>query len=254
MRQLYKNKNEKTKEKIMVQKPALQNNMSSYFKKVFLTFGLAVGATALTCYLSLTSLAHIVWPLLLNGSGSGFSALYYVLMFGGLGLIIFAQARMFSMSQGASLACLFAYSVLMGVVMMPLVAFSIGIDPSLVFRAFLLSALMLASMALFGYKTDRDLSFLRVFLMAGMIGLILVGISSMIWPFGTAFSMVISAIGVLVFALFTAYDMQFLKRIFSQNLTTMDANRFVIMGALHMYISFIAMFQYLLNLLTLSRD
>ncbi|MCL2629406.1 MAG: Bax inhibitor-1/YccA family protein [Alphaproteobacteria bacterium] len=239
----------------IVKTNAAAPSLSGYFKKVFLMMGAAVGVTALTVYLSLTSLANVVWPLIINSAGTGFSTLYYILLFGGLGLVIFTQARIFSMSKGASLAMLFLYSVLMGIVMMPLITVALRIDPMLIFRAFLLAALMLASMAMFGFRTSRDLSFLRVFLLAGMIGLILVGISSMIWPFGQTFAMVICAIGVLVFALFTAYDIQFLKRIFATNgLSADDADRFVIMGALHMYISFIAMFQYLLSLMSMSRN
>ncbi|MDR0449385.1 MAG: Bax inhibitor-1/YccA family protein [Rickettsiales bacterium] len=230
-------------------------SLSGYFKKVFLTMAAAVGITALTIYLSLTSLAQVVWPMILNNTGTGFSTLYYILVFGGLGMIIFAQARLFSMSKMAALAFLFAYSVIMGITMMPLIMSALSIDPALIFRAFFLAALMLASMAMFGYRTEKDLSFLRVFLLAGMIGLILVGISSIFFPFGAPFAMAVSAIGVLVFALFTAYDMQALKRIFGANgLSPEDADKFVVMGAIHMYISFIAMFQYLLNLMSLSRN
>ncbi|MDR0319694.1 MAG: Bax inhibitor-1/YccA family protein [Rickettsiales bacterium] len=232
-----------------------KTDISSYFKKVFLTMAAAVGTTALTVWLSLTSLANVVWPLILNETGTGFSAAYYILVFGGLGLIVYAQARIFSLSQMAAIAFLFVYSVLMGITMMPLIAAALSIDPAMILRAFLLSALMLASMAAFGYRTEKDLSFLRVFLLAGMIGLILVGVSSIFVPFGSGFAMAVSAIGVLVFALFTAYDMQSLKRIFgAAGLSPDDADKFVVMGAIHMYISFVAMFQYLLSLMSLSRN
>ncbi|MDR2685808.1 MAG: Bax inhibitor-1/YccA family protein [Rickettsiales bacterium] len=235
-----------------VKSATAQSPMSSYFKKVFLTMAAAVGITALTCFVSIfTPLRDVIWPALIGANGM--SGLYYILVFGGLGLIIYAQVRMFSMSRSAVLGCLFAYSVLMGIVMMPMILVALSIHPVLIMKAFIIAAAMLACMALFGYKTEQDLSFLRVFLLAGMIGLILVGIASIIWPFGGTFAMVVSAIGVLVFALFTAYDMQFLKRAF-QSVPAEVADRLVLAGALHMYISFIAMFQYLLNLMALSRN
>ena len=88
--------------------------------------------------------------------------------------------------------------------------------------------------------------------MMGMIGLILVGIVSMIWPLGGTFSTIVCAIGVLVFALFTAYDMQTLKRSYTVLGDDVQRDQLAVLGALHLYISFIAMFQYVLGLL--NRD
>jgi FtsH-binding integral membrane protein len=108
-------------------------------------------------------------------------------------------------------------------------------------------------MALFGYKTVKDLSFLGTFLFIGMIGLILVGVASMVWPLGSTASTVVSAIGVLVFALFTAYDMQFLKRAYAELAGSKQEGQLAVLGALHLYISFIAMFEYVLSLLNSRR-
>lgn len=106
-------------------------------------------------------------------------------------------------------------------------------------------------MALFGYKTVKNLSFLGIFLFMGMVGLILVGLASFIWPaiVGGTFGTIVCLVGVLVFALFTAYDMQNLK--YAYNSAAGDEhqkNQLAVLGALHLYISFIAMFQYLLSL------
>ena len=74
----------------------------------------------------------------------------------------------------------------------------------------------------------------------------------MIWPLGGTFSTIVCAIGVLVFALFTAYDMQTLKRIYEVLGDDVQKDQLAVLGALHLYISFIAMFQYVLGLL--NRD
>jgi FtsH-binding integral membrane protein len=109
---------------------------------------------------------------------------------------------------------------------------------------------MFACMAMFGYKTVKDLSFMGVFLMMGMIGLIIIGLLSFIWPamLGGTFGTIVCFIGVLVFALFTAYDMQNLKRAYAYVGDGTQKNQLAVLGALHLYISFIAMFQYLLSL------
>ena len=89
----------------------------------------------------------------------------------------------------------------------------------------------------------------------GMIGLILVGIASMFWPaiMGGTAGTVVCFIGVLIFALFTAYDMQTMKNAYYSIGNGEQKDQLAVLGALHMYISFVAMFEYILGLLN-SRD
>ena len=218
-----------------------------YLKRIFaLMFG-AVGLTAIAAYLT-------IWggglQYLINFHTGGMSGLYYVLLFGGLALSIWAQVRVFSMKPTTAIGMLALYAVLIGVTMTPLIASALAINPGSILMAFIVAAVMFACMALFGYKTVKDLSFLGVFLMMGMIGLILVGVASFIWPamLGGTFGTIVCLIGVLVFALFTAYDMQNLKRAYAVLGDDRQKNQLAVLGALHLYISFIAMFQYLLSL------
>ena len=218
-----------------------------YFKRIFaLMFG-AVGVTALAAYMT-------IWggglQYLFNFQTGGMSGLYYVMLFGGLALSIWAQVRVFHMKPTTAALLLMLYAVLIGVTMTPLVAVALSVNPSSILMAFIVAALMFACMAMFGYKTIKDLSFLGIFLFMGMIGLIIIGLLSFIWPtmLGGAFGTAVSFIGVLIFALFTAYDMQNLKRAYAYLGDGVQKNQLAVLGALHLYISFIAMFQYLLSL------
>jgi FtsH-binding integral membrane protein len=145
---------------------------------------------------------------------------------------------------------LVVYAILIGVTMTPLITFALSVIPVSILTAFIVSALMFACMAMFGYKTVKDLSFMGTFLFIGMIGLIIIGLLSFIWPaiMGGTFGTIVCFIGVLVFALFTAYDMQNLKRAYAVIGDDTQKNQLAVLGALHLYISFIAMFQYLLSL------
>lgn len=218
-----------------------------YLKRIFaLMFG-AVGLTAVAAYMT-------IWggglQYLINFHTGGMSALYYILLFGGLGLSIWAQVRVFNMKPASAALLLALYAILIGVTMTPLIASALAVNPASILMAFIVAALMFACMALFGYKTVKDLSFLGIFLMMGMIGLILIGLLSFIWPgmMGGTFGTIVCFIGVLVFALFTAYDMQNLKRAYAVIGDDNQKNQLAVLGALHLYISFIAMFQYLLSL------
>jgi FtsH-binding integral membrane protein len=221
------------------------DGLGLFLKRVF---AIMFGAVALT---GISSYATLIWglPLVFNSTFTGYSALFYIVMFGGLALSVFAQVRVFRMKPAAGGLLLAIYAIAIGFVLTPLIAVSLAVNPLSILYAFGIAAIMFACMALFGYNTTKNLGFLGRFLFIGMIGLVLVGIASFIWPLGDTFATIVCAVGVLVFALFTAYDMQFLKNAYGQTGDERQKNQLAILGALHLYISFVAMFQYLLSLL-----
>ena len=215
--------------------------MELYLKKIFGLMTGAVGLTALTTFIMLVSGA---WTALI--SKGSLSITYYIIAFGGLGLSLWAQARAFSMKPATAKILLFLYSILMGVALTPMILVS---SFSTIIIALLLAAVMFGCMALFGYKTAKDLSFLGIFLFLGMIGLLLVGIVSIFTgPLGVVFNQIVCLLGVLIFALFAAYDMQNLKNAYYA-VSGEQKDQLAVLGALHMYISFVAMFEYILSLL-----
>lgn len=223
------------------------SGIDGYLKRIFaLMFG-AVGLTAVAAYMT-------IWggglQYLFNFHTGGMSGLYYVLLFGALGVSIWAQVRVFHMKPASAALLLALYAIMIGVTMTPLIAVALSVNPSSILMAFIVAALMFACMALFGYKTVKNLSGLGVFLFIGMIGLLLVGLLSFIWPsmMGGAFGTFVCFIGVLIFAMFTAYDMQNLKHAYAVVGDDNQKNQLAVLGALHLYISFVAMFQYLLSL------
>ena len=219
-----------------------------YLKRIFtLMFG-AVGITAVVTWFTIYGGGI---RLLVNQGGM--SALYYIVIFGAFGLSLWAQARAFRIKPSTAAILLAVYAALIGFGITPLVWGALAINPASILQAFVISALMFGAMALFGYKTVKNLSFLGIFLQLGMIGLILVGVISIFWPSGSGFATIVSLIGVLIFALFTAYDMQFLKRAYSQMGDDTQKNQLAVLGALHLYVAFITMFQYILSLLNLER-
>lgn len=231
----------------MIAKKQQNSGIELYLKRIFaLMFG-AVGITAVAAYMT-------IWggglQYLIDFQTGGMSGLYYVLLFGGLALSIWAQVRVFRMKPSSAALLLALYAALIGITMTPLIAVALSVNPGSILMAFIVAALMFACMAMFGYKTIKDLSFMGIFLVMGMIGLILVGLLSLIWPgiMGGMFGTIVCFIGVLVFALFTAYDMQNLKRAYALIGDETQKNQLAVLGALHLYISFIAMFQYLLSL------
>lgn len=215
-----------------------------YFKKIFSLMFTAVGISAVASWLTI----YAGGIKLFVGTG-GYSALYYIVIFGALGLSLWAQARAFSLKPQTASVLLYIYAALIGFGMTPLIWGALHVNPASILQAFVIAMLMFGAMAMFGYKTVKDLSFLGIFLFIGMIGLALVGVASMFWNLGSSFSTIICLAGVLIFALFTAYDMQTLKKAYNQIGSGMQSEQLAVLGALHLYIAFIAMFQYILALL-----
>ena len=151
--------------------------IETYLKRIF---ALMFGAVAVTALASYVTVATPLWTVLFTQTG--LSAVYYILLFGGLALSIWAQVRAFSFKPSTGALMLFLYAILTGVVLTPLLLVAVTNNPLTILSAFGIAAVMFACMALFGYKTVKDLSFLGIFLFMGMIGLILVGLASFIWP------------------------------------------------------------------------
>ncbi|WP_395650083.1 Bax inhibitor-1/YccA family protein [Brevundimonas sp.] len=113
---------------------------------------------------------------------------------------------------------------------------------------FLITSAAFGAVSLFGYTTKKDLSGFGTFLIMGVIGLIIASLVNMFLQNGLM-QLIISAVGVLLFAGLTAYDTQRLKMTYYQlggdrNAMGMATSY----GALSLYINFINMFQFLLAL------
>jgi FtsH-binding integral membrane protein len=119
---------------------------------------------------------------------------------------------------------------------------------------FLTTAGMFGGMALYGYITKTDLTSAGSMARMVLWGLILSMLLNM-WFKNPAFDLMISAIGVLVFCVLTAYDMQKIKHI-GQELITDDETlaKVALICALTLYLDFINLFLFLLRFLGKRRQ
>ena len=115
-------------------------------------------------------------------------------------------------------------------------------------RAFFITAGAFAALSLFGYTTKRDLTALGGFLIVGVVGLILASIVN-IFLGSSGLEFLISVVGVLLFAGLTAYDTQKIKSIYYAGDSREVAGCKSIHGALTLYLDFINMFLFMVQLL-----
>lgn len=183
------------------------------------------------------------------------SPMIYVLMFAPLGLVMLLGFRIHKMSASSAQATFFVYAGLVGV---SLATIFVRFTDASIVQTFLVTAVAFMGLSIYGYTTKKDLSGMGRFLTMALIGLIVVAIVNMFVE-SSGLQIVISAVGVLIFAGLTAYDTQAIK---NEYLAMAEAGpegqaymeKGAIMGALRLYLDFLNMFLFLLQFLGSSND
>jgi uncharacterized protein len=182
---------------------------------------------------------------LVGASGRGLSAFGWVAMLSPLAFVFFMGFRYQKMSQAALSATFFAFAAVMGVSMSTIFLVYTGTSIATTFFA---TAAAFAGLSLYGYTTKKDLSGLGTFLIMGVVGILVASVLN-IFIKSSALQMVISYVGVLLFAGLTAYDTQKIKNMYEHVAGSDMMGKTAIMGALTLYLDFINMFQFLLSIM-----
>lgn len=206
----------------------------AYLNKVYLWMAACMALTAGVAIYTMQSVELLTWAL----------EHIWMLSIGGLGIILVMSFGARRLTRNALAAMLLLFAAAQGVIFGPICyAFtqeSLGLT-------FGVTAGMFGAMSLFGFFTKLDMSAWGRGLMMALIGLIIAGIANCFWGNGTS-TLVISGVGVLVFAIFTAYDTQ--QLIYQGFCTDEEAReKGAVLGALNLYLDFINLFLYLLRFL-----
>ena len=176
---------------------------------------------------------------------TGFTILGYVVAFAPLVVLLGSNFVMKNPTAATAGAMDWLIVALIGASMGTVVLLYTGAS---VIQTFLITAAAFGALSLFGYTTKKDLSGIGSFLIMGVIGLIIASVVNMFLQ-NSMMQLIISAVGVLIFAGLTAYDTQRLKMTYYQlggNQNAMGVATSY--GALSLYINFINMFQFMLAL------
>ena len=180
---------------------------------------------------------------LVNAAGTGISLTGWLIILSPLGFVLvmnFGVARM----QTRTLQLLFwAFAAVMGLSMSTIFIAYTGVS---IAQTFFATAAAYLGLSLYGYTTKRDLSGLGTFLIMGVVGLLVAMLVNLFLQSSTM-ALLISGIGVLLFAGLTAYDTQRIKSMYAYVAGSDMQGKVVIMGALSLYLDFINMFQFLLS-------
>ena len=208
-------------------------------------------AILLTGIVAMAFFASGYVALLFNPVTGGPSALGWIVAFAPLGFVMamsFGQSRM---STGALQAAFWAFAVVMG---LSLSTIFLAYTGESIAQAFFATSASFAGLSLYGYATKRDLSAFGTFLIMGVVGLIVAMLLNALVFHSGVLALVVSIVGVLLFAGLTAYHTQQTKSLYAYVAGTADEARVTIMSALRLYLDFINMFLFILRIFGGNRN
>jgi FtsH-binding integral membrane protein len=169
---------------------------------------------------------------------------WLLFVFAQLGLGIGIQVLLPRLSATLGLGLFFVFAATMGV--------TVGVIVSLyntesVITSFFGASAMFGAAAIYGATTKRNLNSLGGFLFMGMIGLLVASILNLFLGSGPL-GWIISLIGVVVFTVYTAYDVQRIS--YGDYAAALGSvEKASVLGAIHLYINFVNIFLFLLRLM-----
>ena len=234
---------------------AIDEGLRAHMLRVYNYMAIGLGITGLLAYLTY-SLATTTDPsqaVAQMGNGVMLTSLgatiyggifMWVLILAPLAMVFFLSFRINTLSVGTAQAMFWLYAALLGI---SLSSIFVVYTAQSITQVFFISAATFGAMSLYGYTTKRDLSQFGSFLIMGLIGVIIAMVVN-IFLQSSALGFAISVIGVLVFVGLTAYDTQKIKTMYSANDDGTVSGRKAIMGALALYLDFLNIFLFMLQL------
>lgn len=128
-------------------------------------------------------------------------------------------------------------------------------SPTSIVKAFFITAGMFGSMAVYGYVTHADLSKMGSVLRMALWGMIIALIVNMFLR-SSGFDFVLSILGVILFSALTAYTVYSIKELASR-MSGEDRENYKkmgLLGAFQLYLNFLNLFLYILNLTGKRRE
>jgi FtsH-binding integral membrane protein len=146
--------------------------------------------------------------------------------------------------QGLNLVALFGFTTLTGVVISPLIAVILQINPGSILAAGVLTVGIFGGLTAYVFVSKKDFSFMRGMLMTGLIVVILAGVVN-IFLGASALGFAVAAATLLLFSGFVLYDTSNIIRRYPVNE--------YIAGALDLYLDAFNIFLALLRILNAGR-
>lgn len=136
----------------------------------------------------------------------------------------------------------YAFTFISGVTFYPVLEYYIhGIGGRMVMAAFGVTAFAYGAAAIYAWVSKANFNYLRSFLMIGIVALMGMSLFNMFWPLGGTAYMLFTLLGIFIFIGYTLFD---ISRIARHGVP----EELVPMVVLNLYLNFINLLQFVLNL------
>ncbi len=206
---------------------------STYFGRVIGWFGLALGVSALGAYIGF----NYALPAMVSSN---------MLMIGAivLELILILTSRYWSKIRPLNYILFALFAFASGFTLAPILYMSLSVgNGDILYRALGATMVTFVAAGLIAWKTSIDMFKFQGFLFFALIGMIIVGLIGIFFPFGSLMESLYTFFGILLFTGYIMFDMQRIKYGAGQNEMEL---------ALALYLDIFNLFLYILRFL--SRD
>lgn len=208
--------------------------LRSYMQSVYNRMTVGVLLTALTSYI--VSSSPELLKLFLGGPQA------YIVMFAPLAILWFGF-RPERMSSQKLMISFLAIAVLYGI---SFSVIALAFTGQSIARTFFVATAMFAGLSIYGYTSKKNLDALGAMAVMGVWGIFVAAILNLFFH-SPLMQNVIAAIGIVAFSGVTAWQTQVTKQMYHPGAGAEINSRMGWAAALNLYISFIALFQYLIH-------
>lgn len=204
--------------------------LGAFFAKIYAYLGIGIALSAVTSYLVLNVFYYQV-ATVINSLPFGIFILWAL----EIGLVLFLSAKAVK-NPTLAFSGFILYAILNGITL----SFTLLIYTNeVVTSAFVAAAVTFGVMALFGSRTEKDLSAMGQAMRTALIGVIVVILINAFILKSEPLMLFISIVTVFVFAGLTAYDHQRIKAIYYQFGEAPELKGMAVFCALQLYLDFI---------------
>ena len=206
---------------------------SNFMQRVYQWMAMGLALTGLAAFITIGNASLLRF--LLHGG-------MWVLFIAEFVLVIWLTRGLQKISVQAATVGFLAYSVLNGITISSIF---LAYTSASISSTFFITAMTFAGVSVYGWVTRQDLTSVGSFCFMALIGVIVASLLNLFFH-SPAFYWIVSYCGVAVFIGLTAYDTQRLKAIHQSMPNAPE--QLAIVGALMLYLDFINMFLFLLQI------
>lgn len=223
----------------------MRNFLLGIYQKMAL--GLVVTGLMAWAVANSPALLQLLYNITPDGRVRGYTMLGWIFAFAPMGLSFASGMFMNRLNAAVAGSFYWVFVAVMGVSLSSIFLLYTGMS---IANIFFITAATFGVVSLVGYTTKRDLSGMKGFLMAAVLGIIIAGLANAFIFKSGMMQMAISAIGVLVFSALIAWQTQSLKQMYYEVGEVGQQKRAALtyIGALSLYVNFINLFISLLQL------